>query len=141
VDVLLLLLGSVVGWLGSISGSVIVGRRELTRTSRIRMYRELLPPLINATLDAKPWSAPPIPRSSIEDLYREGVLAGRQEGALARQAVAAWVEVDAAPTSDGSDEEGNSALSTQGLARWAEANQRLLSRLVALETFVEKKVR
>jgi len=42
--VLLLLLGAVVGSAGSIIGSIIVGRRELTRQARIRIYRELLYP-------------------------------------------------------------------------------------------------
>ena len=142
VDVLLVLLGAVAGWLGSITGSVIVGRRELTRTARIRIYRELLPPLVDATLDAAAWStSTSIPRSKLEELYREGILAGHREATLAERAVEAWVERAAVPIDDQTDEYGNAVSSAESFRRWGEANQALLTKLVEMETFVKKKVR
>lgn len=139
-DVLLLLLGSVVGAAGSIGGSLILGRRELTRSARIRIYRDLLPSIVDATLDAPPWSTP-VARSSMEALYREAVLAGRRDGAMAERAVDAWVARAAVRVDDQVDQEGNVVTSGRSIADWAGANQALLGALVDLDTFVKAKIR
>lgn len=140
VDLLLLLLGTVIGSIGSMAGSVILGRHELTRAARIRIYRDLLPPMVDATLDASVWSAE-ISRSQVEALYREGVLAGRGERRLAQSVVDAWHHKASITLGDDRDEEGEWAPDSKSLALWTDANQRLLDALLIMERTVEGDIR
>jgi hypothetical protein len=74
--------GAVTGGAASLAGSVFVGRRDLTRKTRIHMYHDLIPPLqeeISRLIGKK--SQDPEPRKEIyegvEALARESVVAGR----------------------------------------------------------------
>jgi hypothetical protein len=74
--------GAVTGGAASLAGSIYVGRRDLTRKTRIRMYHDLIPPIqedISRLIEEE--SQSPEPRKEIyravKVLARESVLAGR----------------------------------------------------------------
>jgi hypothetical protein len=89
---LLVILGSVLGALGSVAGSVAVHRRELTRQNRLRLYGELLPAVRNAGLEAVGYieenpNPPPPPLAAILEstyqLQHDAAITARREHDLA----------------------------------------------------------
>lgn len=88
-DLVVGLLGAVVGGAASLVGSVIVNRMQLVRAARIRMFKELLPPLVRKRLQAHANEMQEGLGSSIDDyiqafhaLSLESVIAGRKDEAL-----------------------------------------------------------
>jgi hypothetical protein len=76
------------------------------------------------------------------DLQREAVLAGGKEKDLALRAVGEWHEqASLLDVPAGIDPEGNVVRPAEGIARWNEANQRLIKTLLELEKHVERKIR
>jgi hypothetical protein len=74
--------GAVTGGAASLAGSIYVGRRDLTRKTRIHMYHDLIPPLqeeICRLIERKPQSMKPREEvyRAVEALARQGILAGR----------------------------------------------------------------
>lgn len=139
-DVLLLLLGTVIGSVGSVAGSVIVGRRELTRNARIRIYRDLLPPLL--ALAGQPSSQALIEREHFEKLYRESVLAGRTERRRVEQLKDPWLathsfklEFQPGPRA------GSRTPTAESTAQLKVVREHLSRALLEFQALIERKIR
>jgi hypothetical protein len=93
------LVGALVGGLTTLTGSVIVNRLQLKKSTRVRMYDDLLPAIAREHFDPKSTvllSGPghpgitilPPTRKFVEyvgELHRAGVIAGKKDASLTRQ--------------------------------------------------------
>jgi hypothetical protein len=139
VDVFLVLLGAAVGWIGSVGGSFLVGRHELARSARVRVYRELLPPIIDSVLSAAVWKVDLEP-TVMQTLRRECTLAGKDEQRCCDNALNLWQAWRSIDLGTASDDEGNSAPDRGALAAWGEGREQLLTALAAFEDHLGTKL-
>ena len=138
---LLVLLGAVVGAVGSAGGSVIVNRREVVRTARIRMYRELVGPMLAEAIGSdkdRNWD-----ETLVETLYRESALAGHRDRVLVDVVLEAWLEqADISEKHGGRTAYGDPIkMEPEILAEWNKSNEVLIGGLRALESHLRRKIR
>lgn len=147
-EALLVLLGATVGAVGSVVGSVVVNRRELTRAARVHIYRDLLPELLRDVLH--PWgglelvtSKAPTIAERLEDVYRACVTAGKKESGLALRAVHLWADRESVERREEleTDEFGEQIPDFAFGARRQEFTEKVHATLLELESFVERKIR
>jgi hypothetical protein len=89
VELLAGLLGAVVGGILAIAGSVVVGRREVTRRHRITLHLSLLPQLPNQLRAPNAFDlGRPTPTQRAEKIEREATVASRTDRDKARTILA-----------------------------------------------------
>lgn len=88
------LLGAAFGGGASADGSRWVHRGEITRQQRIRMYDELLPPVLLQTetnrqllSGERPWTVKPVPAIELNALLRAAKIAGKRDAERATRIV------------------------------------------------------
>lgn len=143
-EALIALAGAIVGGAASLAGSVWVARRELTRVARVRMYNELLPPMIQA------WAASGaglfsqgVSREEFDALRRQAVLAGSRDERAIRRLAARFDERAAllsSPVTE-SDDEGNASVIGNAVAEVDAAARRLHEAAVEFSEFLAKRIR
>lgn len=94
-EIILLLVGAGIGFVGSIFGSVIVGREEEKRSTRLRLFRDLLPNLHMPEVRMRkrnPGSeAFLVMEEACEAIYRETSILSTEERRMA-WALTAWLD-------------------------------------------------
>lgn len=123
------LLGAAVGGGASLLGSIVVERRKLTRESRVRMFDELLPRLMQAR-------QVPMERPPLEAIHRAAILAGRSDQRSAAHILRLWDEME-----EISRAEQGVVASRESMPATTAASQRLDAALSSLHQRLARRVR
>jgi hypothetical protein len=142
-QVLLVVLGSVLGALGSIAGSVAVHRRELTRQYRLRLYGDLLPAIRSEGLKAvgeleENPNPPPPPLSGLLEatyqLQHDAAITGRREHELAAKVRSRAVDAERLLQTIGTN-------ATWDPSRYIDALMEIVGATYPLEAYLRNKIK
>ncbi len=124
-DMVPVLIGAAIGFAGSLSGSILVNRRELVRRMRLQLYNELIPTAqkaVNDFLDQGLADDDPVTDQMVI-VDRVARITGRKDRRLSKRAMEQWQE--ARKSYRATDSEGVYDNANKTVDRFQELSDRL----------------